>query len=128
MAGVAKAQQRLVIARTFLALGSEMRLNLPVDQDVTDATAGTLLLVSAAVLVGHIEGRPMSVSKLAHYVRLPRTTVLRKLELLIELGLVARHGQTYRLSDERAKTISSEYLRRSAKIIRDAARALHELA
>jgi DNA-binding IclR family transcriptional regulator len=102
-----------------------MRLNLPIDQDVTDATAGTLLLVSAAVLVGQVEGRPMNVSKLAHYVRLPRTTVLRKLELLIELGLVVRRGQNYCLSDERAKTISLEYLKRAKKIIRDAA---HELA
>src|SRR5215472_15146182 len=114
---IAKAQQRHIIAKTFVSLGTEMRSSLLPEQDVTDATAGTLMLVSAAVLVGQVEGRLMNVTKLAHYVRLPRTTVLRKLELLTELGLVVRQGQNWRLSDKRAKCISPDYLKRATKII-----------
>src|SRR5215469_8560244 len=88
-------RERLTIAKTFVSLGTEMRLTLHPTENISDASVGTLLLVGAAVLIGHLEGRPMTASKLAHFVSLPRTTVLRRVDDLIELGHVVKRGQHY---------------------------------
>lgn len=52
------------------------------------------------------------------------TSVVLQAEYPLEARASARRGQNYCLSDERAKTISTDYLKRSKKIIHDAAREL----
>ena len=39
----------------------------------------SLLLIGSAIMVGHAEDRPMNATKISHYVGLPRSTVIRKL-------------------------------------------------
>ncbi|WP_407667418.1 helix-turn-helix domain-containing protein [Microvirga lotononidis] len=46
------------------------------------------LLVLSAVALGAIEGRPFRVQKLAEYLGMPRTSVLRRLEELGEEGWI----------------------------------------
>ena len=44
------------------------------------------LLICLCIAIGDLDGRPFSCSKIAHYMQMPRTTVLRKLERLRKLG------------------------------------------
>ncbi|MDT9046471.1 helix-turn-helix domain-containing protein [Escherichia coli] len=49
-----------------------------------------LVLLCMAVGIGQLEGRPMSASKIAQYIGMPRVTVLRKLADLRARGLIER--------------------------------------
>ena len=48
--------------------------------------------IGLCVAVGDIEGKPFSVAKIAAYMRVPRTTVIRRLNRLQSWGLVDRRG------------------------------------
>ena len=50
--------------------------------------------IALCVAIGDLDGRPFSVSKIASYMRVPRATVMRRLERL-QWGLVRRHGHHY---------------------------------
>jgi hypothetical protein len=57
-----------------------------------------IVLVACAIVIGHTEGRPMTASKIAHYLGMPRTTVLRRLDALVAADFAARAGKSYVLS------------------------------
>jgi hypothetical protein len=57
------------------------------------------ILVLACVTVSEAEGRSTSVTKLASYSGLPRQTVYRRLEELIDLGKVVRSKKSYCLAE-----------------------------
>jgi DNA-binding IclR family transcriptional regulator len=52
------------------------------------------------VAVGDIDGRPFSVAKIAAYMRVPRSTVIRRLDRLRSWGLVYRQGRRYYIHDK----------------------------
>ena len=60
--------------------------------------------VGLCVLMGHIEDKPFTVSKLAKYLEAPRTTMVRRLEQLIEFGVVERRGNRYFINEAVANT------------------------
>ena len=60
--------------------------------------------IGLCVAVGDIEGKPFSVAKIAAYMRVPRTTVIRRLNRLQSWGLVDRRGRHYYLHE---KTLNS---------------------
>jgi hypothetical protein len=41
--------------------------------------------------------RPMNATKISHYIGLPRSTVIRKLNEFLRTGVIARHGNVYLL-------------------------------
>jgi hypothetical protein len=53
--------------------------------------------IAACVAIGDIEGKPFSVAKIAAYMRVPRTTVIRRLNRLQSWGLIDRRGRHYYL-------------------------------
>jgi hypothetical protein len=58
-------------------------------------------LVACAVCIGHTESMPMTATKIAFYLGMPRTTVLRKLKRLVALGVVEQRLTIYLLAKER---------------------------
>jgi hypothetical protein len=76
------------------------------------------VLIAAAVAIGHTERRPMTASKIAHFLGMPRTTVLRKLAELDARGVVCRRGTRYFLTPARL-TRAGSHIRRAMKVIRD---------
>jgi DNA-binding IclR family transcriptional regulator len=54
--------------------------------------------------MGHIDGKPFSVTKLSNYLEAPRATTLRRLDQLIEFGVVERRGNRYFINEEVANT------------------------
>jgi DNA-binding IclR family transcriptional regulator len=51
--------------------------------------------IGVCVVLGEIEGKPFSVSKIAAYMRVPRTTAIRRLKRLENWGLIYRQGHHY---------------------------------
>ncbi len=51
--------------------------------------------VGFCVALGDIEGKPFSVTKIAAYLHMPRTTVMRRLKRLESWDIVYRHGHRY---------------------------------
>ena len=66
---------------------------------------------------------PMNATKIAHYVGLPRSTVVRKLKEFVRVGAITRHGNVYLLSEERAHN-QTKYVTDAMRIFRTAEESL----
>jgi biotin operon repressor len=71
--------------------------------------------VGLCVAIGDIEGKPFSVAKIALYMHVPRTTVIRRLDQLRRWGLIDRRGRHYYVRD---KTLNSLIGMRSYRQVR----------
>jgi DNA-binding IclR family transcriptional regulator len=56
--------------------------------------------VGLCIAIGDIDGKPFSVAKIAAYMRVPRTTVIRRLDRLQSWGLVDRRGRHYYMNEQ----------------------------
>lgn len=87
--GVNQSAQRLAIATLMLAMVRHMN-----SQDITRSehfgSSADELLIFLAVIVGQLEGRPMTAGKLATYAGVPRATADRKLKTMVARGIVQR--------------------------------------
>lgn len=59
------------------------------------------LCIGICIALGHLEGRPFTAGKIAQYLEVPRTTVLRRVQVLLRRGLIRRVGSYYFLVEER---------------------------
>lgn len=80
--------QRVIVTRLGIDLLRGGSQNILGEPDFGSALETQV--ITMAVSLGQLEGRPMSASKIAGYVGIPRTTVLRKLQALVAAGLVVR--------------------------------------
>ena len=55
----------------------------------------TLTIVFAASVNTYDEGLPVTASKIAHFLELPRETTRRHLKTLVRFGLLTRRGRNY---------------------------------
>lgn len=60
--------------------------------------------VGLCVAIGDIDGKPFSVAKIAAFMHVPRTTVIRRLTQLQRWGLIDRRGRHYYMHE---KTLNS---------------------
>ena len=127
-------RERLAVAKAYVDLSLIMRESVFGAGHLEDgesrqlANIGTHLLVACAVMVGHAERKPMNASKVAHYVRLPRTVVRRSLGSLVKRGVVERLNNHYVIAHERAASQKVPRLPRYVRAIRKASRALNGVA
>jgi predicted transcriptional regulator len=111
--------ERLALAKAYIALTRVM-----IDSVFGDKPADhSLLLIGSAIMVGHAENKPMNATKIAQYVGLPRSTVIRKLNEFLRAGVIARHGNVYLLSAERAHN-QTKYVTEAMRIFRSAEKSL----
>src|SRR6516164_5192436 len=100
---IRNARQRLVLCRLMIDI---MRTVHGAYAPVTESF-GTRLetaFVGLCVAVGDMEGKPFSVAKIATYMHVPRTTVIRRLDRLASWGVIDRRGHRYYVNE---KTINS---------------------
>ena len=71
--------------------------------------------IGLCVALGDIEGKPLSIGKIAAYMRVPRTTVMRRLDRLQRWGLIDRQGRYYYIHE---KTLNSFIGMRSYQQVR----------
>lgn len=108
------AGQRLVLCRLMI----DIMRSLHGTYAPTDEPFGTRLetvFIGLCVAFGQIEGKPFSVAKVAAYMRVPRTTVIRRLKRLQSWGLIDRRGHRYYMHE---KTLNSLIGMRSYKQVR----------
>ena len=71
--------------------------------------------IGLCIAVGDLDGKPFSVAKIASYMHVPRTTVIRRLAQLQSWGLIERQGRQYKLHE---KTLNSLMGMRSYQQVR----------
>ncbi len=71
--------------------------------------------IALCVALGDIDGKSFSVAKIAAYMRVPRTTVIRRLDQLQRWGLIDRQGRRYYIHE---KTLNSLIGMRSYQQVR----------
>lgn len=91
---IAAARQRMVLCHLMIDI---MRSVHGAYAPPTESFGGRLetFFIGLCVALGDIEERPFSVSKLATYMRMPRTTVMRRLDQLQRWRLIERRGHRY---------------------------------
>jgi len=78
------------------------------DQEPPSVPDADLALVAAAVSFGHAEGRPMNASQIAKRLRMPPASTLRRLDTLIERGVIQRIKLKYYLEPVLAANVPDD--------------------
>jgi hypothetical protein len=88
------AKQRLVLCRLMIDI---MRSLHGAYAPATEPFGSRLetFFIGLCVALGQFEDKPFSVAKIAAYMRVPRTTVIRRLSRLENWGLIHRQGRRY---------------------------------
>ena len=97
---VEKARQRLVLYRLMIDLMRTVHEAYVPASEPFGVRLETCF-IGLCVAVGDLDGRPFSVAKIAAYMRIPRTTVARKLAQLESWGFIYREGRRYYLREEK---------------------------
>lgn len=88
------ARQRMVLCRLMI----DIMRGLHGTYAPASESFGTRLetfFIGLCVALGELEERPFSVAKIAAYMRVPRTTVIRRLDRLQNWGLIHRQRRRY---------------------------------
>ena len=115
-----RSRERLIVAEAAIRFGRAFNSELFGGYFATQEDATWVL---RAVVIGHLSGRPMTTRRIARFIGMPRTTVLRRLQLLLRLDYVRREGRAYLLS-ERYLRAPPRALNEAIKIIFETAEAL----
>jgi biotin operon repressor len=78
--------------------------------DLTLGEVGDLLFTALEVFIGHAFERPMLLSELSRNLELPRNSVRRKVQRLIEIGLVERIDNRYYMTAKANAPLQREVL------------------
>jgi hypothetical protein len=96
---IKNARQRVVLCRLMI----DMMRTVHGAYAPASEPFGTRLetfFVGLCVTLGDIEGNPFSVAKIAAYMHVPRTTVIRRLDQLPRWGLIDRRGRRYYVQEK----------------------------
>ena len=92
-------RQRLVLCRLMIDLMRGVHtVYAPASEPF--GTRLETFFIGLCVALGHMDGKPFSVAKIAAYMRVPRSTVIRRLDRLQSWGLIYRQGRRYYLHDK----------------------------
>ena len=122
---ISNARQRLVLCRLMIDI---MRTVHGAYAPVTEPFGTRLetFFIGLCVTVGDIDGKPFTVAKIAAYMRVPRTTVIRRLNQLHRWGLIERQGRYYHLHDKALNSLIG--LRSYQQVRRILSEAVKELS
>ena len=123
---VAGAAERAAFMRLYLEIGNALRDSFLRDNEAlkNDADVSLLVRITAAVILGHSEGRPMTAHKLAQYLNIDRATAKRKLDKMVRVGSLVREGEYYLMQPTRAEALPPEVEERFCRAFYDAVKAL----
>ena len=84
--------------------------------------------IGLCVAIGDIDGRPFNISKIAAYMHVPRTTVMRRLKRLERWGLIERRGKRYHANEKIFNSVLGERTyQRNRRTIAKAVKKLSDL-
>jgi DNA-binding IclR family transcriptional regulator len=80
-----------------------------------------IVFIALSLAIGQIEGKPFSVAKLAAYMHVPRTTIIRRLNQLQDWGLIDRQGHRYYIHPKTLNSlIGMRSYHKNRRILREA--------
>lgn len=94
------------LARLWIELTRQLHRSVAPDLQEQFGSRANLLLIGIAIYLGTIEGRPLTATKLASYVGMPRASVIRRLGILCRRGAVERKGAIYRTPSKRLERLA----------------------
>jgi CRP-like cAMP-binding protein len=114
-AKVRAARQRLVLCRLMIDIMRNLHgAYAPASEPFGNRVE--TFFIGLCIALGQFEQKPFSVTKIANYMRVPRTTVMRRLERLQSWGLVRRQGRHYHVDDSALNSLlglrSYQHIRR----------------
>ena len=121
---IKKARQRVVLCRLMIDMMRTVHgAYAPASEPF--GTSLETFFIALCVALGDIDGKPFSVAKIAAYMRVPRTTVIRRLNQLRRWGLIDRQDRRYYAHE---KTLNSLIGMRSYQQVRGTlSKAIQEL-
>jgi MarR family len=91
---IKNARQRIVLCRLMIEIMRTVHsAYAPANENF--GTRLETFFVGLCVALGDMDGKPFSVAKIAAYLRVPRTTAMRRLNRLQSWGLINRQGRYY---------------------------------
>lgn len=90
--------------------------------------SSTFRMIGIYVFLRTVMCSPVSASKIANSLKLPRVTVVRRLQEMVKHGYVERVGNAYRVTDKVNVPDLKNKLQRRIDMIVDTARKLSELS
>jgi biotin operon repressor len=95
---IKKERQRLVLCRLMIDIMRTLHgTYAPVNEPF--GTRIETFFIALCVAVGDMDGKLFSVAKIAAYMGVPRTTVMRRLDQLRSWGVIDRRGRYYYLHE-----------------------------
>ena len=101
---IKKERQRLVLCRLMVDIMRTVHgAYAPFSEPF--GTRIETFFIAGCVAIGDLEGKPFSVAKIAAYMHVPRTTVIRRLDQLQSWGLIDRRGRHYYLHENKFNSL-----------------------
>ena len=127
MAQIKKERQRLVLCRLMVDIMQTVHgAYAPFSEPF--GTRIETFFIGLCVAIGDMDGKPFSVAKIAAYMHVPRTTVIRRLEQLQSWGLIDRRGRRYYLHENKFNSlIGMQSYQRVRRIMCEATKKLSVL-
>jgi len=101
---IALAAERSALARLYIDLSLAFRSIIPNHKPTGEPDADRSL-IAVAVILGHASGHAMTETEIAACVQMPRQSVHRRLQTLVESGLIVRCKGRYYLEPVRALNV-----------------------
>lgn len=119
--GISAAQQRMVLCRLMIDIMRSMHGAYAPSEPFGSRLE--TFFIGLCVALGDFENRPFSVTKIAAYMRVPRTTVLRRLDRLQKWDLIYREGRRYHMDEKALNSLLGMRSYRHIRKLLDTARA-----
>jgi hypothetical protein len=123
---IERARERMLMCRLYLGLIRSIND----DYGATFAThsdSSSLRTIGIYVFLRTVMCSPVHASRIASVLKLPRVTVLRRLQEMVKHGYVERVGNAYRVTDKVNIPDLQEKLQRRIEMIVETAKKLSEL-
>jgi hypothetical protein len=112
---IKKARQRLVLCRLMIDMMRSVHGAYAPESEPFGTRLETFF-IGLCVTLGDIDGKPFTVAKIAAYMRVPRTTGIRRLNRLQSWGLIERRSRHYYIHEKALNSLigmrSYEHVRR----------------
>lgn len=120
------ARERMLIARLYLSLLRTITDDYDTEF-VAQSDSLTYRTIGIYVFLRTVMCAPVRASQVAHALKLPRTTVLRRLQELVKDRYVERVGNAYRVTDKVNIPDLQNKLQRRIDMVTETAKRLSEL-
>jgi DNA-binding MarR family transcriptional regulator len=120
------ARERMLMSRLYLGLIWSMSEDYGAEF-AAHSDSSSLRTIGIYVFLRTVMCSPVHASRIAHVLKLPRVTVLRRLQEMVKHGYVERVGNAYRVTDKVNIPDLQKRLQRRIEMIMETAKKLSEL-